>query len=132
MRFFLAITVCAFTLGISAGALTQHAVAPMVNASPMEDKLDDLAEQIDSPTIGVGDIRELIVRIINFILSFLALVAVIMIIIAGFFLILGGGSENSAQRAKKIIIYTIIGLIIIFFARVIVGFFTEELPSFFP
>lgn len=104
----------------------------MVNASPMEDKLDDLAEQIDSPTIGVGDIRELIVRIINFILSFLALVAVIMIIIAGFFLILGGGSENSAQRAKKIIIYTIIGLIIIFFARVIVGFFTEELPSFFP
>jgi hypothetical protein len=87
-----------------------------------------LPNGIDLPTgvnLPEGDIRIKIVDVLNFVLSFLALVAVIAIIVAGFMLILGFGSETSAQRAKKIIIYTVVGLIVIFFARVIVQFFLE-------
>lgn len=87
-----------------------------------------LPSGIDLPTgvnLPSGDIRTKVVNVLNFVLSFLALIAVITIIVAGFLLILGFGSDASIQRAKKIIIYTIVGLIVIFFARIIVEFIVQ-------
>ncbi len=76
-----------------------------------------------------GDVRATVVRIIQSVLSFLALAAVITIIIAGIWLIVGLGSDDSKERAKKIIFYTLIGLIIVLFARVIVGLVTVYLAG---
>jgi lysylphosphatidylglycerol synthetase-like protein (DUF2156 family) len=76
-----------------------------------------------------GELRPSIISILIFVLTFLALAAIITIIVAGLFLILGFGTEQSAQRARKILLYTIIGLIVIFFARIIVGFFTGEITA---
>lgn len=76
-----------------------------------------------------GDVRSTVTRILQQVLSFLALLAVIAIIIAGIYLIVGLGSEESKERAKKIIFYTLIGLIIVLFARVIVGIVTVFLAS---
>ncbi len=82
----------------------------------------DLPQGVNLPQ---GDIRTKVVNVLNFVLSFLALIAVITIIVAGFLLILGFGSDASIQRAKKIIIYTIVGLVVIFFARIIVEFILQ-------
>lgn len=79
----------------------------------------------------VGDPRSSIVRILRYVLNFLALVAVIVIIIAGIRLILSQGEEEPKEKAKKTIFYAIIGLLIVLFARVIVSLITEELPRNF-
>src|SRR3989344_1279899 len=67
------------------------------------------------------DLRSLMIRIIQSVLSFLALAAVATIIIAGIYLIVGLGSDESKEKAKKIIQYTLIGLVIVLFSRVIVS-----------
>lgn len=79
--------------------------------------------------LPAGDVRTTIINIVQTVLSFLALAAVIAIIIAGIWLIVGMGSDDSKERAKKIILYTLAGLIIVLFARVIVGLVTVFLAS---
>lgn len=69
-----------------------------------------------------GDIRSTTIGIVITVLSFLALLAVIVIIAAGIYLIVGMGSDESKEKAKKMILYTIIGLVVVFFAVLIVSF----------
>ncbi len=78
-----------------------------------------------------GDIRNVIIRFITFVLNFLALVAVIFIIIAGIRLIVSQGEDEAKEKAKKTIIAVIVGLLVILFARVIVGFFTQTVAQTF-
>lgn len=84
-----------------------------------------------SGTAGLpdGDVRTVVIRVLNTVLSFLALIAVIAVIIAGIYLIVGMGSDESKEKAKKIIFYTLIGLTIVLFARVIVGIVTVFLAN---
>ncbi len=130
MRFPLLVLGFAFVLGLSVGVTSEQAMAPAAEAGRIQEGLQDLRNLVDVPT-GEGDFRTVVTDTINFVLTFLALIAVVTIIVAGFVLIFGMGSENSATRARKIIIYTIVGLIVIFFVRVIVGFFTGEIASIF-
>ena len=82
-----------------------------------------------TPSAEGTDIRQFIVNVISYVLNFLALAAVVVIIIAGIRLVVSQGNEEQKNTAKKTIIYVIAGLIVILFARVIVGFFTETVPS---
>ena len=75
--------------------------------------------------IETGDPREVIGNIVNKILGYVALIAVVMIIIAGLYLILGMGNDTAKETAKKIVIYTIVGLILILLAKAIVMFFID-------
>jgi hypothetical protein len=85
----------------------------------------------DTATGGAGATRDAIVKVINFVLTFLALIAVVFVIVGGFRILAAGGNEENVTKGRKTIIYAIIGLIVIFFARVIVGFFTGEIASLF-
>jgi len=69
---------------------------------------------------GTVDLRGAIIKIINIVLSYVALLAVVMIIFAGIWMIAGAYDESSKEKAKKMIIYTIIGLLIIMLAKAIV------------
>ena len=81
----------------------------------------------DVPDIGgvdatdTGAVRTAILDILGTVLSFLALIAVIVIVIAGIRLILSQGEETEKDKAKKTIFYAIIGLVVIFLAQAIVG-----------
>jgi len=130
MRFVLTSIVLAALFSLSAEVLTQHVFAATAAGGQIGVGLDEIRNNVDVPTAN-RDIRGAIVEAVIYILSFLALIAVVMMIIAGFFMILGAGSESSVTRARKIILYAIIGLMVIFFARVIVGFFVSELPATF-
>lgn len=80
------------------------------------------ANEINVGGGGGGDLRATIIRIVQQILSFVTIVAVVMIVIAGIYMIVGLGSDSSKETAKKIVIYTIIGLVLILLARAIVTF----------
>ncbi len=76
-----------------------------------------------------GDARSIIIRIMTFVLDFLALIAVVFIIVAGIRLIVSQGEEEQKNKAKKTILYVVAGLIVVLFARVIVSFFTDTVPN---
>jgi len=80
---------------------------------------------------GANETRNSIVTVLNFVLTFLALVAVVFVIVGGFRILVAAGNEESVTKGRKTIIMAIIGLVIIFFARVIVGFFTSEIAGEF-
>lgn len=75
---------------------------------------------IDIPGNG-SDIRGVITDVLNNVLNFVGLIAVVAIVVAGIWLIVGMGSEDSRDRAKKIVLYTVIGLVIILLAKLIVN-----------
>ena len=67
------------------------------------------------------DLKETIVNIINWILGFLALIAIIIILIGGFEWMTAGGSEDKVTKARARLKYGLIGLAIILLAYLIVS-----------
>ena len=84
-----------------------------------------------TPDGGSGATADSVVAVINVVLSFLALIAVVFVIVGGFRIMMAGGNEENVTKGRKTIIYAIIGLAVIFFSRVIVGFFTGEVAGEF-
>lgn len=72
-----------------------------------------------------GEIREGILSVLDIILGFMALIAVIVVVIAGIRLVVSQGEEQEKDKAKKTILYAIIGLVVILFAQAIVGFIQD-------
>lgn len=94
--------------------------------------------QFAGPTPEVGglpdatspdDVRDVIITILEAVLNFLALIAVVVIVIAGIRLIVSQGEDDAKDKAKKTIFYAIIGLIVVLFARVIVSLVTVYLAG---
>jgi len=87
-----------------------------------------LAIDLNAPTANTIDtgvtepLPELIVRVLNYLLGFLGLVAVIMIIYGGYTWMTAAGNEDKIDRAKKIILGAVIGLIIVMISWAIVFF----------
>ena len=71
---------------------------------------------------GENSFTSFITRIVNVLLSFVALVAVIMIIFGGVRYILSAGDEDAAKTAKRIILYAVIGLLVIGLSAAVVNF----------
>ena len=69
---------------------------------------------------GGADATSIAVTIINWILGFLALIAVVIILIGGFEWMTAGGSEDKVKAARDRIKYGLIGLGIVLLAYVIV------------
>ncbi|MDD5041827.1 MAG: hypothetical protein PHX87_06035 [Candidatus Peribacteraceae bacterium] len=96
-----------------------HALAQVYNGPGLQQGADSLGVQ----GIGGGSLRGTIANIVNKVLTYVALLAVIMIIIAGLYLILSLGNDTAKETAKKIVLYVAIGLILILIAKALVMFF---------
>ena len=83
------------------------------------------AENIGLASAGDEDIRDTAVGIIQYLLTFLAIIAVGMILYGGFVWMTAGGNEDRVAKAKKVITAGAIGLIIILAAFAIVTFVIE-------
>ena len=79
--------------------------------------------------IGLGDrpLDDAVVGLINVLLGFLGLIAVIIILIGGFRWMTAGGNEDKVAEARKTIFAGIIGLAIILFAWGITTFVVQQL-----
>lgn len=62
---------------------------------------------------GQTGFRGIVLAIVNFFLTFLGLLAVVMVIYGGFLYVGSAGNEESVGQAKKIIMYAAIGILII-------------------
>ena len=76
---------------------------------------------------GEGDLRDLIVKIIKYALSFLGIIAVSVIMYAGYLWMTSGGSADRLAKAKKTLTNGVMGLIIIVASFAIVTFIANLL-----
>ena len=81
-------------------------------------------QQVDQPT-------SVIVNIINFVLSFIGLIFLIITMVAGFKYMTAGGKEEQVKSAKQSIQNGAIGVAIILFAAVFVHFVLRNLFHLF-
>ena len=77
--------------------------------------------------LGATDPREVIAKVINVILGFLGIVAVVMIVLAGFKWMTAGGNQTGVDEARKLLMSAVIGLVIILGAYGIAQFVIKEL-----
>ena len=72
--------------------------------------------------LGQRDLRESINSIIQLLLSFLGILAVIIILWGGFLWMTAAGDDSKVDKAKKLIISGIVGIVIILAAYIIANF----------
>lgn len=92
--------------------------------------LADLDVGLDYGTytgLGTKDIREGVMAIVQALLGFLGIIAIIIILYGGFVWLTSAGNEEKVSQAKKIITSGIIGLIIIFVSYAIASFVITQL-----
>ncbi len=89
---------------------------------------ENLINNINVPK-GQTDLAQVAVNIINWVLGFLALVAIVIVLIGGFEWMTAGGNEDKVGTAKKRLTYGLIGLAIIFLAWAIVRFVLNQFSS---
>lgn len=94
------------------------------------------AQAVDDPygtgNLGINlgenaDIKGTVASIINILLGFLGIIAVIIVLAGGFKWMTAGGNEDKVAEARKMIIQGIIGLVIIFAAWAIASFVITSL-----
>ena len=76
---------------------------------------------VAAATQSQGNVRTLALTIVNFFLTFLGLIAVVMIIYGGFLYVTAGGNNEKIESAKKIIMYAVVGIIVILLSFAIVN-----------
>lgn len=74
---------------------------------------EDRPPSIAFATHSENSFRRVVVNIVNFILFFLGLVAMIMITYGGFLYLTAGGDDGQQGKAKSILLYAAIGIFVI-------------------
>ena len=79
--------------------------------------------------LGTKDVRTVIFLVINVILGFLSIIAIIIVLSGGFKWMTAGGNEDKISEAKKLIISGIVGLAVIFTSYAIATFVVRSLVN---
>ncbi len=73
-------------------------------------------------TIGQNtSLRQYILNVLNFTLTFLGLIAVAMVIYAGYLYVASAGEDSNIEKSKKILIYAVIGILVVLASFAIVN-----------
>ncbi|MBU1039083.1 pilin [Patescibacteria group bacterium] len=88
--------------------------------------LDNLEQDVN---LGNRDLVETIAQIINVVLGFLGVVAVIIILMGGFKWMTAAGNEEKVGEAKKLLGAGVVGLVIILAAFAIASFIINNLSN---
>lgn len=109
-----------FAGAMTLGVLGLLAVPTIAGAAGDIPQMGDLG-------LGTTTLSELIKSIIQVILGFLGVIAVLIILWGGFVWMTAGGEPDKVDKAKKMIYSGIIGLVIIFAAYAIASFVFSQL-----
>lgn len=117
---------------ITSGLLLLLAAPAMsVKAATGIDQLKQNTQNFGKSTGLAGakeeDLKTKIASIINIVLSFLGIIAVVMIVYSGFRWMMAGGNEDTVREAKNTLKNAVIGLAIIFLAYGITYFVVNQL-----
>ncbi len=105
---------------VTSMALMMATMVPAVHAQGFISPTDNPGA-ISTATGGQGSFRQLALTIVNFFLTFLGLIAVVMIIYGGFLYVTAAGNQEKIESAKKIIMYAVIGIVVILLSFAIVN-----------
>lgn len=120
------IVVMAMALIVLTPVLAFSLPALAVELDPWGGFKEDIREETG---LGERDPRDIAASVINIILGFLGIVAVIIILLGGFKWMTAGGNEDKVGEAKKLIVAGVIGLVIIIAAFAIATFVLDSLIS---
>lgn len=79
--------------------------------------------------LGSRDLKETIVAVLNVLLGFLGIIAVIVILLGGFKWMTAGGGEDKISEAKKLISAGIVGLVVILAAYAIAVYVVNTIST---
>jgi len=82
------------------------------------DKPDEVPDYGDDP-------HNAILSVINYFLTFLAIIAIAFIIYGGYLMVMAGGDEENVEKGKKILIWAIVGMILVITSYTIVRIITD-------
>ncbi|MDP3964427.1 MAG: hypothetical protein Q8Q20_02055 [bacterium] len=85
----------------------------------------EVQEEIGLP----NDLEQTMLRVVRWLLTFLALAAAILVIYGGFIWLTAAGNEEKITQAKKTITAAVIGIVIIALAWAMVWFVTQGVLS---
>src|SRR6056297_239750 len=118
------------TLGIAAGMFAISTFLSVAAVPAQALGTNDLGVNYASNTgLSNQDPRQTVANIINVILGFLGILAVILILVGGFKWMTAAGNEDKVAEAKKIIVAGIIGLVIVLAAWGIASFVLNALVN---
>jgi len=109
---------------IFSGLITTLAILPSVVLA--QGLGFDYAQNIGGGAFGTADLRDTIVSLVNVLLGFLGIIAVIIILWGGFKWMTAAGNEEQVGEARNMIIAGIIGLAIIIASFAISKFVIES------
>lgn len=95
---------------------------------PLQARASSFSIESIGSQLGLGDvdIKTTAVHILNLVLGFLPLVALVMIMLGGFTWLTSGGNEERVDRAKKTISAAVIGMVLVLLAWAVVSFFAKS------
>jgi hypothetical protein len=102
------------------GSNSGNSSAPKLPVNGTPCNFDSTQSQLCNP-IKAGDLKEVFVQIISYILGIIALASVVMIVVSGFRMVVSGGSEGAVKGAKTQLTWAILGLLLATFAYSIVA-----------
>jgi len=82
-----------------------------------------------STGLGTKDLREGIMTIVQYLLTFLGVIAILVMLYGGFVWMTSAGNEEKVGQAKKIITAGVIGLVVIFISYALARFVIEQLVA---
>ena len=82
---------------------------------------------IDAAIVAAPTLSSLALKVLNFLLSIIGVLAIIMLVIGGLIYLTAAGDENKAENGKKIVTYAVVGVSVALAALVI----TTQVASFF-
>lgn len=111
---------------ITSGALYALTTGVSTDGSNIMDWVDKIFESLLSTP---GNLQDLIVKGLNWLIGASAILCVVMLIVAGFMYMTSGGNEDKTQKATKTLTNAIVGLVICFVAVMLVNFVLKNFLS---
>lgn len=106
--------------GLMVGALALVSFLPGVANAALLGAGDNV-QSVSEETGGATSLRTLILRMVNYFLTFLGVLAVIMIIYGGVTYVTAAGKDEALGNAKKIIMYALVGIVIVLLSFALVN-----------
>lgn len=110
-------------------ALASLGAAFPVSAVNLKDQINTGLNYGTFSGLGTRDVREVIFLIINVILGFLSIIAILGVLYGGFQIMTAGGNEDKTTSGKAAVVAGVVGLAIIFTAWAITAFVVRSLVN---